>query len=48
MPKLRHYEVLARVSGVINSSLEPKRVLDLVLHEAVAAMNATMVVRFVL
>ena len=41
MPKLRHYEVLARVSGVINSSLEPKRVLDLVLHEAVAAMNAT-------
>jgi len=41
MPKLRHYEVLARVSGVINSSLEPKRVLDLVLHEAVDAMNAT-------
>ena len=41
MPKLRYYEVLARVSGVINSSLEPKRVLDLVLSEAVAAMNAT-------
>ena len=41
MPKLRHYEVLARVSGVINSSLEPKRVLDLVLREAVATMNAT-------
>ncbi|MEI8063215.1 MAG: GAF domain-containing protein, partial [Verrucomicrobiota bacterium] len=41
MPKLRYYEVLARVSGVINSSLDPKRVLDLVLSEAVAAMAAT-------
>jgi signal transduction histidine kinase len=41
MPKLRYYEVLARVSGVINSSLKPKRVLDLVLSEAVAAMSAT-------
>ena len=30
MPQLRHYEVLARVSKVINSSLEPERVLDLV------------------
>lgn len=41
MPKLRHYEVLARVSQVINSSLEPERVLDLVLREAVERMNAT-------
>ena len=41
MPKLRHYEVLARVSKVINSSLEPERVLDLVLREAVALMHAT-------
>ena len=41
MPKLRHYEVLARVSQVINSSLEPKRVLDLVLREAVAVTKAT-------
>ena len=41
MPPLRHYEVLARVSKVINSSLKPERVLDLVLREAVALMNAT-------
>jgi signal transduction histidine kinase len=39
--KLRHYEVLARVSRVINSSLEPAKVLDAVLREAVAVMRAT-------
>jgi signal transduction histidine kinase len=39
--KLRHYEVLARVGRVINSSLEPSKVLDLVLREAVDAMQAT-------
>lgn len=39
--KLRHYELLARVSRVINSSLEPATVLDLVLREAVELMKAT-------
>jgi signal transduction histidine kinase len=39
--KLHHYEVLARVSRVINSSLEPAKVLDLVLREAVDHMQAT-------
>ena len=39
--KLRHYEVLARVSRVINSSLEPATVLGLVLREAVELMKAT-------
>ncbi|MCG3147885.1 MAG: Adaptive-response sensory-kinase SasA [Verrucomicrobiae bacterium] len=39
--KLRHYEVLTRVSRVINSSLEPATVLDLVLREAVELMKAT-------
>jgi signal transduction histidine kinase len=39
--RLRHYEVLARAATVINSTLEPKRVLDLVLREAVRVMNAT-------
>ncbi len=39
--KLRHYEVLARVGRVINSSLEPSKVLDLVLREAVEEMRAT-------
>ncbi len=39
--KLRHYELLTRVSRVINSSLEPERVLDLVLREAVDIMRAT-------
>ena len=39
--KLRHYEVLARVGRVINSSLDPAKVLDLVLREAVDVMGAT-------
>ena len=39
--KLRHYEVLARTGRVINSSLEPATVLDLVLREAVQLMMAT-------
>jgi signal transduction histidine kinase len=39
--KLRHYEVLARTGRVINSSLEPATVLDLVLREAVEVMRAT-------
>jgi signal transduction histidine kinase len=39
--KLRHYELLARVGSVINSSLEPAKVLNLVLREAVEIMNAT-------
>ena len=39
--KLRHYELLARVGRVINSSLEPAKVLDLVLREAVDMMRAT-------
>jgi len=39
--RLRRYELLARVSRVINSSLEPKRVLDLVLREAVGITGAT-------
>jgi signal transduction histidine kinase len=39
--KLRQFEVLARVSSVINSSLEPKEVLDRVLAEAVRVMQAT-------
>jgi signal transduction histidine kinase len=39
--KLRHYELLARVGQVINSTLEPAQVLDLVLREAVQLMRAT-------
>jgi GAF domain-containing protein len=39
--KLRQFEVLARVSSVINSSLEPQEVLNCVLHEAVRVMQAT-------
>ncbi|HUJ10461.1 MAG TPA: GAF domain-containing protein [Verrucomicrobiae bacterium] len=39
--KLRQFEVLARVSSVINSSLEPKEVLNRVLAEAVRVMQAT-------
>ena len=39
--KLRHFELLARVGNVINSSLDPTRVLNLVLREAVEIMNAT-------
>jgi signal transduction histidine kinase len=39
--KLRHFELLARVGSVINSSLDPTRVLNLVLREAVEIMNAT-------
>jgi len=39
--KLRRFELLARVGRVINSSLEPTRVLDLVLREAVEIMHAT-------
>ena len=39
--KLRHFEVLARVGNVINSSLEPQEVLDRVLGEAVRVMQAT-------
>ncbi len=39
--KLRHYELLTRVSNVINSSLEPEKVLNLVLREAVNIMQAT-------
>jgi signal transduction histidine kinase len=39
--KLRQFEVLARVSSVINSSLEPQEVLDRVLREAVRVMQAT-------
>jgi signal transduction histidine kinase len=39
--KLRRLEVLARVDRVFNSSLEPERVLDLILREAVNVMRAT-------
>jgi hypothetical protein len=39
--KLRRLEALARVSQVINSSLEPAQVLNLVLREAVRVMRAT-------
>ena len=39
--KLRHFAVLARVSSVINSSLDPKEVLNRVLTEAVRVMQAT-------
>ena len=39
--KFRQFEVLARVSSVINSSLEPKDVLNRVLREAVRVMQAT-------
>jgi signal transduction histidine kinase len=39
--KLRQFEVLARVSSVINSTLEPKEVLNRVLAEAVRVMQAT-------
>jgi signal transduction histidine kinase len=39
--KLRQFEVLARVGSVINSSLDPKDVLDRVLAEAVRVMQAT-------
>jgi signal transduction histidine kinase len=39
--KLRRYELLTRVSNVINSSLEPEKVLNLVLGEAVDITQAT-------
>ncbi|MGD0017311.1 MAG: GAF domain-containing protein [Verrucomicrobiia bacterium] len=39
--KLRRLEVLARVDRVFNSSLEPERVLNLILREAVHVMHAT-------
>jgi len=39
--KLRNYQLLARVSNVINSSLDPKEVLNLVLREAVKIMQAS-------
>ena len=38
--KLRRLEVLARVDRVFNSSLEPERVLNLILREAVHVMRA--------
>ena len=39
--KLRRLEVLARVDRVFNSSLEPERVLNPILREAVHVMRAT-------
>lgn len=39
--KLRRYRLLARVSSVINSSLNPRTVLNVVLREAVKIMRAT-------
>ena len=39
--KLRQFQLLARVSSVINSTLDPKEVLNRVLAEAVQAMQAT-------
>jgi signal transduction histidine kinase len=39
--KLRRFQLLARVSRVINSSLDPNKVLNLVLREAVAITRAT-------
>jgi signal transduction histidine kinase len=39
--KLRQFEVLVRVSSVINSTLDPKEVLNRVLDEAVRVMQAT-------
>src|ERR1017187_10056649 len=39
--KLRQFEVLVRVSSVINASLDPKEVLNRVLGEAVRVMQAT-------
>src|ERR1039457_6928437 len=39
--RLRQFEVLVRVSSVINSSLDPKEVLNRVLGEAVRVMQAT-------
>jgi signal transduction histidine kinase len=39
--KWRRLEVLARVDRVFNSSLEPERVLNLILREAVRVMRAT-------
>src|ERR1039457_459758 len=39
--RLRQFEVLARVGSVINSTLEPKEVLNRVLAEAVRVMEAT-------
>ena len=39
--KLRQFELLARVSSVINSTLDPKEVLNRVIAEAVQAMQAT-------
>jgi signal transduction histidine kinase len=39
--RLRQFEVLARVGSVINSTLEPKEVLNRVLGEAVRVMEAT-------
>jgi signal transduction histidine kinase len=38
--RLRQFEVLVRVSSVINSSLDPKEVLNRVLDEAVRVMQA--------
>ncbi|MCS7048948.1 MAG: GAF domain-containing protein [Verrucomicrobiae bacterium] len=38
---LRHYEALARVSAALNSSLEPAKVLELVLRSAVELTRAT-------
>ncbi len=39
--KLRNYQLLARVSAAINSSLDPPEVLNLVLNEAVQIMQAS-------
>ena len=39
--KLRNYQLLARVSAAITSSLDPKQTLNLVLTEAVQIMNAS-------
>ncbi len=39
--KLRNYQLLARISSVISSSLDSAKVLDLVLGEAVGIMQAT-------
>ena len=39
--RLRRFELLARVSQVINSSLEPEKLLNLVIREAVDVMRAT-------
>lgn len=39
--RLRRYELLARVSSIINSALDSEKILDLVLREAVNVMRAT-------